>query len=142
MPAHDQFISALNLWIKNNAPGARNVGRKDPTGGGFGALSRSLQDAYKAVCLGHLSLLGLTIYAAQVESDNRVDEIEEAYGLAAGWYNDAMSTVRSIVTTGEPVGTKFLTGYVDQRQKHELAENVYKRLQPYLDGLAPKVSRT
>jgi hypothetical protein len=140
-PAHDQFHAALNVWIKKNAPGARNTGRKDPTGGGFGALSKSLRDAYRAVVLAHLTLLGLTIYNTQVKADGRADEVTEAYDLAVRWYDDAMKAAHSIIATGEPVGTKFMATYFDQvSRKHEAAENAYKRLQPYLDGFAPNVS--
>jgi len=105
--------------------------------GGFVALRTCLQDGYKAVVLGHLCLLGLTIYATQVEDDGRVDEVVEAYSLAVGWYNDALTTAQSIVTTGSPVGAKFVASYVDEVSlKHEGAEIAYSAYSPiWMDWL-------
>jgi len=141
-PAHDEFHTELNAWIKKRAPGARNTGRNDPTGGGFGALSVSLQDAYKAVVLAHLSLLGLTIYATRVEADGRNEEVAEANGLAVDWYDAAMTVANSVVTTGEPAGTRFMATYFDHvPRRHEAAEKAYNSLQPYLNGLAPTSPR-
>lgn len=137
-PAHDKFYEALGVWIRRNAPGADNAGRKDPTGGGFAGLSVAFQDAYRANSLMYLALLGMTTYAETVAADGRGDEVVEAQDIAVDWYNDAMSFAQSIITTGEPSGSRFMSTYFDEViKKHERAETAHGKLQPYLNGLRP-----
>ena len=84
----------------------------------------------------YLALLGMTTYDDRVASDGRGDEIVEAHDLAVDWYDDAMSFAQSIITTGEPSGSRFMSSYFDEvTKKHERADAASTRLQPYLDGL-------
>jgi len=136
-PAHDECYSALENWTRRCAPGTRNAGRKDPSRGGFAALSFALQDAYMTVVLTHLTVLGLGYYAGQIAADGLKESVRDAYGLASTWYDEAMTCAKSIVDTVEERGSTFnyatYSSYCDRVPPN--ARSAYEELQPYLNAL-------
>ena len=146
-PAHDKCITALDQWIMSYAPGARNLGRRDPSRGGFTLLSAAFQDAYKSVVLAHLSILGLAYLDEQLTADGLTERVKEALGLAVDWYDVAMGFAQSVIddciksdrgkTVGESLGSasSFAIFSMYQGRVPDAARKAYDELHPYLNEL-------
>jgi hypothetical protein len=133
--AHNEFYAALQTWVRRHAP----RGGPDPSRGGFAALSTAIQDAYQAASLSHLTTLGLTGYVDRVQADGRLEEVLAADRIAIGWYNAAAAFADTILTTGQPRGSRFVGIYTESVYKpYKTAAAAYGSLQPYLDGFATK----
>jgi hypothetical protein len=145
-PAHDKCIAALDQWIMSYAPGARNLGRRDPSRGGFTLLSAAFQDAYKSVVLAHLSILGLAYYDEQLAAEGLTDRVTEALGLAVDWYDVAMGFAQSVIDeaiqsdrgkTVKPLGSvsSYAIFSMYRDRVPDSARKAYDELQPYLNEL-------
>ena len=135
--SHDELHVALAAWANDRPPGFGTASQNDSSRGGFAALNLALHEGFRATCLAHLTLLGLSIHGEQVARDGLTDEVEEAHEIAVTWYEEAIAFAKSIAYDPKPRTTRInqvmTTVYADRVP--ESAPAVFGDLQPYLDQL-------
>jgi hypothetical protein len=74
-PADSTFGTALSSWSIEHAPPHAWT---NPV---FTGLNGTFRESYKALILGYLAFLGTTRYRRQVESDGKLEEVEQCFGV-------------------------------------------------------------
>ena len=133
--ASQRSEDALNAWIRANAPGSDAVfTKRDPSRGGFSALSIAFGEAFDALTLGHLTHLGVTLYAELVGEDGRGQEVVAAMMPASEWFHATLSFADLLASNGEPRGAAFIVAWRPMGRFQSVRES-HASLVPYLMGM-------
>jgi hypothetical protein len=134
---HSECKSMLGHWVERWAAALSAEGKSDASRGGFDALTVALEDGYHGACLAYLTVLGLSFHATKVAGDGLVEKVEQAYGLAVAWNQEATVFARSLTDDPKPrsprVNREMYSIY--RARVPDEARAAYTNLHPYLDQL-------
>lgn len=110
---------ALSQWTKTYAPGLSNMGRKDPTHGGFAPLAQCLEDCYLSVSLVHLFTLAGALYREEAEAAGVLTpEKVAALDRAPAWHNKVAEYAGVLMGPTPPPGmSEWITIYAESVRK-------------------------